>query len=75
MSSAQNSSADKSNRSLVSGSNVRLRDENARVGAPDTAPGAPHLHLIRDGNVVKTIEVTCSCGKHIRLRCVQGTQS
>jgi hypothetical protein len=75
MSGAQNSSGEKSNRSLVSGSNVRLREENARVGAPCNALGAPHLQLIRDGKYIKAIEVTCGCGKRIRLRCVQDTQT
>jgi hypothetical protein len=58
---------------LVSGRHVRLSGESARVGAPCAADGKPHVQVIRDGNLVKAIEVTCGCGQRIYLRCVAVT--
>ena len=55
---------------VIPGSSVRVSEETAPVGAPRSAPvGAPHVELIRDGDVIRAIDVTCSCGQRIRLRC------
>ncbi|HKI37322.1 MAG TPA: hypothetical protein VKA46_36045 [Gemmataceae bacterium] len=35
------------------------------------SPGcAPQIELVRDGEVIQAIDVTCSCGQKIRLRCL-----
>jgi hypothetical protein len=63
------------NRGLVPGRKVLVSEESARVGVP--RPGAPacapQIELVRDGDVVQAIDVTCTCGQRIRLRCVYET--
>ena len=56
---------------IVPGQCVRLTGETARVTIPGQANSAgPTIELIRDGDVVRAIDVTCACGKRIRLKCV-----
>jgi hypothetical protein len=57
---------------VVPGRLVRVSEEAARVGAPASCaePGSPRVELIRDGELVKAIDVICGCGQRIRLRCV-----
>jgi hypothetical protein len=53
------------------GHQVRLSGEATRVGAPCTSPaGEPKVQLIREGDAVVAIDVTCPCGQRLRLRCV-----
>lgn len=46
-----------------------------RVGQPETVNfipdhhHAPHVECVREGGVVRRIEVTCECGQVIRLVC------
>ena len=50
---------------------VRVLEEAARVFVPgQTARAEPQIHLVREGNTVKAIEVACTCGQRIRLKCV-----
>jgi hypothetical protein len=50
---------------------VRLAEDAARVSVPGQPGKAePQVHLIRDGNVVKAIEVVCACGQRLRLNCL-----
>ena len=58
-------------KAVVPGRCVRVTDEKARVSVPgqSTKP-EPHVELIRDGDVIQAIDVTCSCGQRVRLRCV-----
>jgi hypothetical protein len=37
---------------------------------PEVPACAPTIELVRDGDVVQAIDVTCTCGQKIRLRCV-----
>jgi hypothetical protein len=56
---------------VVPSQRVRVLDECARVFVPgQTARPEPQVHLVRDGNTVKAIEVVCPCGQRIRLKCV-----
>lgn len=57
-------------RAVVPGRCVRLSGETARVVIPRPAGGEPHIELVREGNLIKAIDVTCTCGQRIRLRCV-----
>jgi len=58
---------------VVSGNNIRLSAEPAavptsrQVAAP-TKP-EPRIELIREGDVIQAIDVICSCGQRIRLKC------
>lgn len=55
---------------VIPGSCVRVSEETASVGGVRSTPvGAPHIELIRDGEVIRAIDVTCGCGQRIRLRC------
>jgi hypothetical protein len=58
---------------VVSGRCVRVGPETARVTigrqpAPQT-PAAPQVEVIREGEIIQAIDVICSCGQRIRVRC------
>ena len=57
-------------KTFVPGQCVRVGDSK-RVGVPGSveAPSQPRIKLIRVGEVVREIEVTCACGQLIRLKC------
>lgn len=50
-------------RVLPSGKNPKVRIPAG--GASDE----PRIELIREGDLIRAIEVTCSCGKRIRIVC------
>jgi hypothetical protein len=56
---------------VVAAGQVRLSGEPVRVGPACAKPGtgAKRVSLVRDGGVVTGIEVICSCGERILLRC------
>jgi hypothetical protein len=54
--------------SVISAPHVRMSGETARVGLPEPEGEGPHVHLIREGEVVTAVEVVCRCGERIRLR-------
>jgi len=41
-----------------------------RVDGPAHSAGEPQVTLVREGDVIQAIEVTCTCGRKVRLRCV-----
>lgn len=50
---------------------VRMTGEIARVAAHSRgSTGEPLVELIRDADAVRAIDVTCTCGRRIRLNCV-----
>lgn len=61
-------------RSVVRRELVRVSKEAERVGAPSDESGPePTVDLVKDGDAVSAIDVTCVCGQHIRLRCDYGS--
>jgi hypothetical protein len=59
--------------SVVPGARVTIAEHAIRIG--ESAPeghGEPKINLVREGGVVRAIEVTCSCGQVIRIRCDYG---
>lgn len=56
---------------VIAREHVHVMTEAARVG-PHGHPAAaePRVHLIRDGDTVRAIEVVCTCGERIVLNCV-----
>ena len=55
---------------IVPGSRVRRSDEMAKVGEPHSmGAGQPVIELVKEGDIVKAIDVTCSCGQKFRLWC------
>ncbi len=65
MKTAQNKAA------VINAAHVHLGDEPARINLPHSGhpKGEPRIELIRDGDIIRAIEVICSCGERIRLRC------
>jgi len=63
---------DEPNRSLIPGRLIRVSGEAARIGAPGAGGSAcqPRVEMIREGGILKAVEVICGCGQHIRLHCV-----
>lgn len=60
------------NKVIIPGRCVRLSGEAARVSVPGTPGAEPRVELIRAGDVVQAIDVTCTCGQRIRIRCDYG---
>jgi hypothetical protein len=48
---------------------VRFSRETAHVPVPRRNGGEPKVELVRSGDRIRAIDVTCSCGQRIRLRC------
>ena len=58
-------------RTVVPGHRVQVTGEMARVGVPGQHPAhEPRIELIREGDEVRAIDVTCPCGQRVRLQCV-----
>lgn len=64
------------NRGVVPGRKVIVQAESATVHIPHPrgTSGTPQIELIRDGDIIQAIEVTCGCGSKIRLRCLYETE-
>lgn len=54
---------------VIPGQCVRLSDETAPVLVPRRGGVEPRVELIRSGDKIRAIDITCSCGQRIRLRC------
>ncbi|MBP3960903.1 hypothetical protein J8F10_37250 [Gemmata sp. G18] len=56
---------------VVRATRVRVSEEAVRIGAPvpPGASGEPTVRIIREGDVIQALEVTCSCGERVRIRC------
>ncbi len=66
--------AEQAGRAVVPGGVVNVTGTTARlrVGRPAATPGGggePHVEVIREGEEIRAIEVTCTCGKKIRVYC------
>jgi hypothetical protein len=59
---------------LVPAPQVRLSAERTRVVIPHQGHLAePVIELVREGDVVRAIDITCCCGQRYRLLCEYGT--
>jgi hypothetical protein len=56
---------------IVPADRVRVSTEAVPIGVPrrGESKGEPKIQLVRDGGVIRAIEVICSCGELIRIRC------
>jgi hypothetical protein len=55
---------------IVPGHCVQMGRESTRVVIPgQETPGQPQVELIREGDVIRAIEIVCGCGQRIRLLC------
>jgi hypothetical protein len=69
MPSAVRNEVEHSARAIVPGQCVRVGDTR-RVSVPGSeAPSQPQVKLVRSGDVIQAIEITCTCGQQIRLKC------
>ena len=68
---------------VISGSRVKVGKDSAVIGLPHlherlsppksiepAKPTEPVVKLNRDGDVIRSIEVTCTCGERIVINCV-----
>lgn len=56
--------------SVFPGHRVIQTTEVARIGgAHSHSTGQPSVELVREGDVVKAIDITCSCGEKMRIWC------
>ena len=61
---------------VVPGNRVVRSAEVARVGGrPNAHDGSPIIELVTEANVVRAIDVTCSCGQKMRLWCSYDPES
>lgn len=58
------------NHGLVPGHRVRVGKDRTRVGPGHEPETEPQIILVRDGDAIQAIEVVCTCGQRIRLKCV-----
>ncbi len=56
---------------VVRAAHVRVSEEVIPIGAPalEGAAGGPTVRIVREGDVIQMLEVVCSCGERIRIRC------
>ena len=54
---------------VVSASRVHSANEAIRIGPARASAKSPRIELIRDGDIVRALEITCSCGEKIVVRC------
>jgi hypothetical protein len=57
-------------RTVIPGLRVRVSKQAAPVGPSAGALAEPSVEVVREGDVVRAIDVACGCGQHIRLLCV-----
>jgi hypothetical protein len=63
--------SDHASRTVVPSHRIQVTGEMARVGAPSqTLAHEPRVDVIREGDEVRAIDVTCPCGQRVRLQCV-----
>jgi hypothetical protein len=55
---------------VVPAARVHVSSEAVRVGParPVNVP-EPQVTVVREGDVIRTIEVVCTCGERIHIRC------
>jgi hypothetical protein len=62
---------------VISANRVRVGKDSAVIGLPrlhekpkTDKPAEPVVKLNREGDVIRSIEVTCTCGERIVINCV-----
>ena len=56
---------------VVAANRVQVGSQAVRVvqSRPEPDRDDATIELIRDGDVVRAMDITCSCGEHIIVRC------
>jgi hypothetical protein len=56
-------------RAVVVGTHVHVGPESTPVGKPrPQAKAEPKVEIIREGNLIRAVDIVCTCGETIRLR-------
>mgnify|MGYP000305104367 CR=1 FL=1 len=55
-----------SGHAVIDAGQVRVASGSIRIHLP-TAPAGPRAEVIRDGDAIVGVEVTCACGEKVRL--------
>ncbi len=64
-------------RGVISGQRVRVSAQTTELPIPvdgkmpKSANPAPVINTVRKGDVIESIDITCTCGRHMRLLCQQ----
>lgn len=65
---AHNLSGAKSDLRMIPRSRIQVTDRSVHVGSPSAKSGHdPQVELVRDGNGVQAIRITCRCGEVLQL--------
>lgn len=59
-------------RAVIPARAVRAAREEASSGERQqaaAAPAGPKVELVREGGVIRAIDVTCTCGERLRIVC------
>jgi hypothetical protein len=55
---------------VIPANHVRQAEQVVRVAVPRPGPnGEPTVEVVREGEVIRAVDVTCGCGQTIRLLC------
>jgi hypothetical protein len=58
---------------VIPAARVRVSGEGVRIGPPPPQGGKaepePKVRAIQEGDAIRTIVVTCTCGEQIHIRC------
>ncbi len=49
---------------------VRVTEEHAPIWVPGQARGEPEVRLVKNGDTIQAIDILCTCGQRIRLKCL-----
>ena len=61
---------DATNQAVVPAERVRVSGEAARVMPPRRADKCePQVEIVRDGATIQAIDIRCTCGRRVYLRC------
>lgn len=58
----------RSDRTVLRGDAVQVAGQ-VQVGSP-ASNCQPEIKLIKEGDIVQAIDIYCTCGQHLRVRCV-----
>ena len=54
---------------IIKAQHVTIFDPQAAKTAPADCARPPQVRLVKEGDVVKSIEIRCACGEVIKLDC------
>jgi hypothetical protein len=55
---------------VVPAARVRVTGEAVRIGPPPKAgEPEPKVEVVREGDAIRAIHITCTCGEKIAIRC------